>query len=309
MKIRDIFFHEIYQQTRAGEDLVVVSADIGAPSLDDYRRDFPNRFINVGIAEQNLIAVSSGLQLAGKKVIAYGLNPFPVTRAFDQVRNIMASLQIPITLAALNAGTCSADAGYTHMPVENIAVLRTLRDIKIISPTDETIIKKLVKEIMGCPLPRYIQFDKFIEGRLYDWDDICFRKGFVSNNKDSNIVIVANGIMAHNLMKQDLPAKIIDCFALPISEKEFVEEVCGCQQIITVEDGMVDGGIGSMVLEILNRFQIDIPVRKMGLRFENGYPDKYTNREMIFEEEKLSTMYIEQYINEMIGEKGHGAAI
>ena len=65
MKVRDVFFHEIYKKTKHGEDIVIVSSDIGAPSLDDYRRDFPNRFINVGIAEQNLLAVSSGLQLAG----------------------------------------------------------------------------------------------------------------------------------------------------------------------------------------------------------------------------------------------------
>ena len=302
MKIRDVFFHEIYQLTKSGEDIVVVSSDIGAPSLDDYRRDFSNRFINVGIAEQNLIAVSSGLQLAGKRTIAYGLNPFPITRAFDQVRNIMASLQIPITLTALNAGTCSADAGYTHMPIENIAIMRTLKNICVISPSDEIITRKLVKEIINAPFPRYIQFDKFIEGCLYSENDICFEKGFVTNQRSSAIAVVANGIMAHELIKRKLPVKIIDCFSLPISEDKFIEEVQECKQIITVEDGGIDGGIGSMVLEVLNRVQVNIPVRRLGLKFKEGYPDKYTNRGMIFKEEKLSITDIEQCIMGMMGE-------
>ena len=88
MKIRDVFFHGIYQLVKEGEDIVVVSSDLGAPSLDCFRKDFPNRFINVGIAEQNLIAVASGLQLAGKKVVAYGLNPFPANREYCCFKDI-----------------------------------------------------------------------------------------------------------------------------------------------------------------------------------------------------------------------------
>lgn len=302
MKIRDIFFHGIYQLVKEGEDIVVVSSDLGAPSLDSFRKDFPNRFINVGIAEQNLIAVASGLQLAGKKVVAYGLNPFPVTRAFDQVRNLMASLQIPITLTALNAGTCSADAGYTHMPIENIAVLRTLKNVQILNPSDETTIRKLLREIVENPKPRYVQFDKFIEGSLYSESDICCEKGFATKNQNCKVVIVSSGIMAHNLMKSKVPAKIIDCFSLPIQEEEFVKELNGCKQVITVEDGVLPGGIGSMVLEILSDFNVAVPVKRFGLRFCQGYPERYVNREMVFHEQGLTIAEIERYVHEVNGE-------
>ena len=98
MIVRDAYFSEIYELTKLGEDIVIVSADLGAPSLDLFRRDFPQRFISVGIAEQNLLSVAAGIALAGKKVIAFGLNPFPVTRAFDQMRNLLNNLQIPITV-------------------------------------------------------------------------------------------------------------------------------------------------------------------------------------------------------------------
>lgn len=299
MKVRDVFFNSIYQQTKRGKDIVVVSSDIGAPSLDDYRKDFPNRFINVGIAEQNLIAVASGLQLAGKQAVAYALNPFPITRAFDQVRNIMASLQIPITVTALNAGTCTAEAGYTHMPIENVALMRTLKNVQIINPSDETIVKKLVSAILEKPYPRYVQFDKYIEGTLYQEDEIDFETGFVTNKAENKTAVVSYGIMAHHLMKLNLPVKVIDCFCLPVSEEKFIEEVKGCAQIITIEDGVANGGVGSMVLEILNDRGIQIPVQRKGLRFAHGYPHIYTNRELLWQEEHLSLLEIEKEIREM----------
>lgn len=301
MKVRDVFFDEIYHKTKEGEDIVIVSSDIGAPSLDDYRRDFPNRFINVGIAEQNLLAVSSGLQLAGKKVVAYALNPFPVTRAFDQVRNIMASLQVPITVTALNAGTCSAEAGYTHMPIENVSLMRTLRNLQIVNPSDGTVAKKLADMVVDEPYPRYVQFDKYIEGTLYAAGDIDFGTGFITNGKESTIAVVAYGIMAHQLMKRNLPVKVIDCFCLPVQEEKFVQEVEGCTQIVTVEDGMVNGGIGSMVLEIFNDRGIQVPVVRKGLRFRQGYPSVFTNREMLWQEEGLELLGLEQEIRELCG--------
>ncbi len=299
MKVRDVFFHEIYKKTKHGEDIVIVSSDIGAPSLDDYRRDFPNRFINVGIAEQNLLAVSSGLQLAGKKVVAYALNPFPVTRAFDQVRNLMASLQIPITVTALNAGTCSAEAAYTHMPIENLSLMRTLRNLQIVNPSDEAIARKLADAVVEEPYPRYVQFDKYIEGTLYAAEDIDFRKGFITNGKESTIAVVAYGIMAHQLMKLDLPVKVIDCYSLPVQEEEFIQEIEGCTKIVTVEDGVAEGGVGSMALEILNDRGIQIPVVRKGLRFRQGYPNIFTNRELLWQEEGLDLLGLEQEIRKL----------
>lgn len=299
MNVRDEFFYNVYKKTKVGEDIVVVSSDIGAPSLDTYRKDFPHRFVNVGIAEQNLIAVSSGLQLVGKKVIAYALNPFPITRAFDQVRNLMASLQIPITVAALNAGTCSAEAGYTHMPIENLALIRTLKNIQIVNPSDGTIAKKLVNEIVEKPFPRYVQFDKYITGSIYQERDIDFEIGFVTNQMKSQIAVISYGTMAYQLMKQKLPVKIIDCFCIPFSEEKLIEEIKDCTYIVTVEDGILNGGIGSIVLEIFNDKGIKIPVMRNGLRFAKGYPHIFTNREFIWKEEHLSIPEIKEEIQKI----------
>lgn len=288
MRVRDAFLSEIYRRTGQGEDIMIVSPDLGAPSLDDFRRDFPHRFVNVGIAEQNVIAVAAGLQLTGKKVITYGLNPFSVTRAFDQLRNLLADFQIPVTVTALNAGSCTADAGYSHMAVENLSIMRTLRNIRIISPTDETISVRLAEEALRRPEPRYVQFDKFLGEALYAAGEVDFGLGFVSNKKESDAVIVTCGAFAAACRREDSIVKVIDCFALPVDEKALIRELSGCSHIYTLEDNVLPGGLGSMVLELLNDNGLSIPVERRGLRFKDGYPHTYTNRDLLWEEEKLS---------------------
>lgn len=300
MNVRDRFFSKVLTNVRKGKDIMIVSSDLGAPSLDEYRKEFPNRFVNVGIAEQNSIAVAGGLCMAGKTAITYGLNPFPVTRAYDQIRNIMASLKIPVTVAALKAGTSSAEAGLSHMALENISILRTLKNIRIISPSDETISQKAVLDIMERPMPRYIQFDPFIYGAIYDEKDIDFNKGFVTNKKESNITIVTSGIWANILNKENLDNKIIDCYSLPIDEEGFIEEIKESKKIITIEDGVAAGGIGSMVLEILNDHNVTIPVRRMALRFDDGYPEVLSDRNMIFKKEDLTIEKIKELVTEDI---------
>lgn len=301
MRVRDAFFNEIYDLTKKGKDIVIVSSDLGAPSLDLFRKEFPHRFVNVGIAEQNAVAVAAGLQLAGKQVIYYGLNPFPVTRSFDQVRNIMEALQIPITVTALNAGTCSADAGYTHMAIENMSLMRTLSHVQLVNPSDETVARKLAQECINNPRPRYVQFDKFIQGIYYETkDEIDFSKGFVSNQIESDLIIVAYGIMSRTMLNINLPVKVIDCFSIPIDELAFVQEIQKAKKILTVEDGVLSGGLGSIVLEILNDNCINIPVIRKGLRFLNGMPKEYLNRDKIYDYEQLKETDLRTTIQELL---------
>lgn len=295
MTARDAFFERIVQHTKQGEDIVIVSADLGAPSLDVFRRDFGNRFINVGIAEQNLLSVAGGLALAGKKVIAYGLNPFPVTRAYDQIRNIMSGLRIPITLTALNAGTCSAEAGYTHMPVENLAMLRPLKHIKIINPSDESAARKAADFSVYENTPLYIQFDKFVMGSIYDEDKIDFTKGFIGTGEGSDFTVITYGIWARKFIdvcgalgKNRIGLRVVDCFSLPVAEDDFREELKRAKRIVCIEDNCREGGLGSMVLEMLSDMELPKPVKRISLQANRKKREPILcNRDKLLENEGL----------------------
>ncbi len=291
MNVRDAYFSEIYNMTKDGADIVVVSADLGAPSLDDFRRDFPHRFVNVGIAEQNLLAVAGGIALTGKYVVAYGLNPFPITRAFDQMRNLMGYMEIPMTVAALNAGSCSAECGYTHMPIEDMAMVRTLSpNVQIVNPSDEEISKQIARRLISEKKPVFLRFDKYIHGMTYEKHEIDFSKGFYSTGENGGIVIVSNGIFIPKIkemldfwLKNNMKIKVIDCFSLPINEGAFLAEIVDSKLIVTIEDNMLIGGIGSMVLEILSDHSIVKPVKRWGLKFNKEIKDKFLNRDFWYE--------------------------
>ncbi len=288
MNVRDSFFNTLYELTQKGEDIVLVSSDLGAPSLDDFRRDFPQRFVNVGIAEQNSISVAAGLSCAGKKTLTYGLNPFPVTRAFDQIRNLLGGFQYPVAVTALKAGTSAAEAGLSHMSLENMSIMRTLRNVRLFNPTDETVSKLIAQNFINYPKPIYVQFDPGLQDFIYDEYEIDIEKGFISNGVSSDTVIITYGIWVSKLKRANLPVKLIDCFALPLDEEMLVKEISGCKKIITVEDGVSQGGIGSMMLEILNERGITTPLKRMALVFKDGYPENLVSREDVFDTEGLT---------------------
>lgn len=296
MNVRDSFFNTIYELTQKGEDIVLVSSDLGAPSLDEFRRNYPQRFVNVGIAEQNSISVAAGLSIANKKTITYGLNPFPVTRAFDQIRNLLGSFEYPIAVTALKAGTSAAEAGVSHMALENMSIMRTLRNVRLYNPTDEIMARKMALSFVNNPSPVYIQFDPQLTGMIYEENEIDIKKGFVASGDTSDTVVITYGIWAVKLRKENLPVKLIDCFALPVDVEELTREISESKKIVTIEDGIAQGGIGSMILEILNEKCLSIPVKRMALEFGGGYPETLLSREDVFEAEGLTIDLIRREI-------------
>ena len=239
--VRDAFFSEIYRMTEQGEDIVIVSADLGAPSLDEFRRKFPHRFVNVGIAEQNLLSVATGLALSGKHVIAFGLNPFPVTRAYDQLRNFLGDLRIPITVAALNTGTCSAECGYTHMPLEDFAMVRMIPSIKMVNPSDTSIAKAAARELVMSSLPTYIRFDKFLTKEYYQESEVDFQKGFFEMHSSKRFAVITTGNFSAMLkgsistvaIQGETPS-LFDCYAFPLDADLLAERLKSFSCIVRI---------------------------------------------------------------------------
>lgn len=287
---RDAFFNKIYEMIEAGEDIYIVSADLGAPSLDALRKNYPQRFINVGIAEQGLISIAAGLAESGKKVVAYGLNPFPVTRAYDQLRCLLGELKIPLCVCALNAGLCSAEAGYTHMSTEVLGMLRMLPGIQVAMPSDELISVKLAESVVTNPRPRCIMFDKAVGGRIYNESAIDFGKGYASYHPlpGLSVGLVTNGAfvpqareIADFLATSGRAVSVFDIYSLPIVEDSLLCELGQCANIVTWEENVLPGGLGSYVLELLADKNMQIPVNRHGVIFSEGVPRVFMSRDFV----------------------------
>lgn len=287
---RDMFFSTIYEMIKNGEDIYLVTADLAAPSLDELRIKYPEHYISVGISEQNLVAVASGLALSGHKVIAYGLLPFVVTRAFDQIRCVMSELDIPITLCGLNCGLSSAEAGYTHVSIEDLGMLNMLPNIQTYTPSDISISGKIAEETMENNHPRVVRFDKAVNYQIYD-ETTEIVNGFHVYHVDNNgkILIISSGshikMLRHilDLYHKDNNSDLglMDIFRVPFNESKFIEIIRRYEKVLVVEENSLHGGLSTRVLEILNDNSIHMQMVRNGIDTSKGWFDVYTDRQYI----------------------------
>ena len=137
--MRDAFIDEIYKSAISDKDIIFISADFGAAALDDFRENLPDQFIHAGISEQNMVDVSVGLALTGKKVFLYAMAPFITTRCYEQTKAVISSMRLPITLIAVGVGLGYDHATLTHFTTEDIAIMRALNGIRSVSYTHLTL--------------------------------------------------------------------------------------------------------------------------------------------------------------------------
>lgn len=302
-EVRNVYLTRIIEEIKKGEDLYIVSADLAAPCMDEFRESCPHRYVSVGIAEQNLIAVASGLALSGKKVVAYAANPFTVTRAFDQIRNCVSMMNLPIVIAGLGAGFSVTECGATHFVLEDVNILRGCGHIRSINISDMSLAEHMVDETLRAVQPYYIRFDKLVESR-YTLTDEEFEKGYRRlKQEDGDICILSTGIMATECIEiiQGLDQKIsvIDVFAFPFDAVSLAADLKKYQKLITVEEMTLQGGLGSAVLEALSDAECSIPVKRFGVDMTGGYPEKYGSRDWHMKNQGIDKSSIANYLQSL----------
>lgn len=276
-KVRYKYLETICDLVENGEEIVLVSSDYAAPTLDDFRIKQKSRYVSVGIAEQNLIQIACGLALGGQKAVAYGLAPFPCIRAFDQIKNAVVVMNLPISIVSAGVGFAIPEFGATHYATEDISIIRTIPNIKIINLTDETMAQKAAECCLTTDRPLYIRIDKYSDGILYDYDEIDFERGFSVVRKGNDIVIITSGYYTNRMLKiadqlalENISLKIIDLYSLPYNKQELILETKDSDKIITVEEHIRIGGIGTSILEMYNDVGIPKKIKRIGIDFGGG---------------------------------------
>lgn len=283
--MRDVFIETIYDNMKENENIFFITADFGSPQLDRIREEFKDRYINVGIAEQNLINVSFGLALEGFVVYAYAIIPFLTMRAFEQIRNIAINFQnikkktkdkININLLGVGAGLSYNISGPSHCALEDISIMRTLPGIEIISPSDCVLVKKSVDYSMRKKGVKYFRLDGKSLPIIYKNNIISdFDDGFckIKNGQDGGTCLVSTGFMTHkaiNVANNRKDVGVIDIFLLNfLNENLFYNEIKRYKQIITIEEGFIGkGGLDSLVSKILDLkgFENNIKLKRLGFQ-------------------------------------------
>lgn len=284
---RDSFWNKVYEIAKSDSNVIIISADMGAPSLDKFRKDFASQFVNVGIAESNAITIAAGLSLAGKKVFVYAIAPFITLRCLEQIRVESAIMRIPITIVGVGVGFGYDDSGPTHHLIEDVAVMRSMSYININTITDSVMASAFAEISYKLKITNYIRLDRQIFPDLYS-ADADFSKGISVIKEAKDFYIVSMGSMTHlaldiarQLQTNKIDVGVIDLYTLPINESLFIEIIKRAKKIVSLEEHFLPGGLGSAICEVLNDNNHLIPVKRIGLPVETGYCYKYGGREVI----------------------------
>jgi len=281
--MRDVLIEQIYQKMFDDEKIFFLSADLGSPVLDKVREQFDDRFINVGIAEQNLINVSTGLAFEGFAVYAYAIAPFLTMRAYEQLRvNLSLSselMELNVNLIGVGAGLSYDVSGPTHHCIEDIIIMRALPNFITISPSDSKITESLVDYTIDVKKPKYIRLDAKPVTQIYDkTEDFNLEIGFCELKKGEMVCIVATGFMTHKalnaakrLQEDKISVGVLDMIILkPVNEELLSDSLNNYEYIITIEEGFINkGGLDSLILNVINKYQLDIRLKNL------GFDDKY----------------------------------
>ncbi len=293
---RDSFWNTIYNIARDDRRIVIVSADMGAPALDRFRRDLPGQFFNVGIAEQNGVAVSAGLAREGKRPFFYAIAPFAVLRPIELVRVNNAIMKIPITIVGVGAGFSYEDSGPTHHLLEDIAVLRVFPNITLHSTSDATLAAAVAEQSCHWPTTNYVRLDRQVLPDVHTGTNFDFKAGFAVLRAGRQAQIVATGYMVHKalrvadlLKKKGIELGVIDLFQLPCDAAALARQIQAAPRLFTLEEHFLPGGMGSAILEMLADRGVSLPVQRYGMGDPGHYSYVYGGRETIHDSYGLST--------------------
>ena len=242
-------------------DLVVLDADLsGATKTGTFKKAFPERHINCGIAEGNMMSVAAGIATTGKVPFASSFAMFAAGRAFEQVRNAIGYPHLNVKIGATHGGISVGEDGATHQCNEDLAIMRTIPGMVIINPADDIEAKAAVKAAYEYVGPVYMRFGRFAVPVINDNEDYKFEigKGVVlREGKDLTIIAtgleVAESLAAAEMLAADgIEAKVINIHTIkPLDEELVVAAAKETGKVVTVEEHSVIGGLGGAVCEVL----------------------------------------------------------
>ena len=267
---------------KENEKIVVLDADLsGATKTEIFAKEFPDRFFDIGISEQDMITTAAGMSTMGKIPFASTFAVFAAGRAYDQIRNSVCYPNLNVKICATHAGITVGEDGATHQMLEDISMMRTLPNMIVLSTSDDIQTKWAVKEISKINGPVYLRLSRLATPIIYDENEkFEIGKGYQFGNGIDGTVIatgvtVAEALKAgEELKKQGIDIRVIDIHTIkPIDKEIIIKAAKETKKIITIEDHSIIGGLGTAVCEVLSD-EYPTKVIRMGIKDTFGKSGK-----------------------------------
>lgn len=279
---RQSYGEALVELGKENENIVVLDADLSSATKTNlFAKEFPNRFINVGIAEQNLMGIAAGLSTFGKIPYASTFAVFAAGRAYDQIRNSICYPKLNVKICATHAGITVGEDGATHQMLEDLSLMRTLPNMMVFSPSDDTQAKWLTKEIAKINGPTYMRLARVATPVIYDQDQKFEIGKAIQLGEGTDATVFATGVTVsealkaqEELAKENIHIRVVDVHTIkPIDREMIVKCAKETKKLITVEDHSIIGGLGSSVCEVLAE-EYPTKVIRMGIQDRFGKSGK-----------------------------------
>jgi len=273
--MRNAFIKELCEIAESDDRIWLLTSDLGYSVLEQFFNQFPGRYINVGVAEQNMTGIAAGLAMSGKVVFTYSIANFPTLRCVEQIRNDVCYHYADVKIVAVGGGLVYGALGMTHHGTEDLAIMRVLPNMTVIAPGDPVEARLAVRAIVERNGPFYLRLGSSKEPVVHQ-DLPYFQIGKALTVKEGkDVTLIATGGMLYNtyqaaekLMNNGIQARVLSMHTLKPMD---VEAVMGAAQqtgvIITIEEHSIIGGLGSAVAEILAELgNQNIVLKRLGIR-------------------------------------------
>ncbi len=268
------FFHQLKNIALKNKNVFFITADHGAWALADFKNSVGNQYLNIGISEQAMASIAAGMALEGKKVFIFSITPFVTQRCLEQIKLDICLSNLPVTIVGNGSSLTYATHGPSHQAIEDIAMMRSLPNIKILHPYDNISSAHSANLAYKSKSPVYIKLDKgFYENISSKPGDKLFK---LNKKKQSEILIITTGVIVHRVDKiikkfdkLNHNIDLFNMFSIKQFHKDLPKYLKKYKKIITVEEQNLPGGIGSIIAEIIADNNINVNLTRLGIN------DKY----------------------------------
>ncbi|HLD60201.1 MAG TPA: transketolase C-terminal domain-containing protein [Candidatus Bilamarchaeaceae archaeon] len=271
--MRNSFTNVLYEIFKKDKSTFLVSADMGFSFFERFQQDFPDRFLNTGVAEANMIGISAGLALSGKTVFSYSISTFLTMRCFEQIRDDVCNQNANVKLVGSGGGLTYGSLGPTHHAVEDISIMRSLANMVVICPGDPIEAELCARAVYSYHGPAYIRLGRNGDPHVHTTKPLFTIGKSIIVKKGSDITIIATGNMlktAHlvslSLEKRGISTRLISMHTIkPIDQKAILKAALDTKAIFSIEEHSIIGGLGSATAEVLADNGVNIIFKRFAL--------------------------------------------
>lgn len=303
--MRDAFFSELLIQAKNDPEIILITGDLGFGVLDEFRNTLPHQFINAGVAEQNMAALSAGLALSGKKVFTYSIGNFPTLRCLEQIRNDICYHKLDVTTVAIGAGFSYGQLGTSHFATEDLAIMSALPNMSIIVPANSDETACLLRESIASKGPKYLRLDKsetrkhpsLINTTLGAPNILCSGEDFTLIGQGG--IVEELLIAARELKKFNLSCDVISLNTNKNIEVDILtQSISKTRKVIILEEHQIRGGLGSSIGDIVLENNIKLELfYKFGLNDE--FPEIVGDQSFLRQYYKLNARSVVDFVRNM----------